>query len=279
MQAREIIEKTLGVRPARVDVLPGGCVATVVRADLPDGARVVAKLGDDSLGVEAFMLRFLAEHTRLPVPRVVAEGAGVLVMEYVEGSAKYGEGGERHAAELLADLHGHRAERFGFERDTLIGGLPQPNPRTGSWLEFFGKHRLIAMARQAGEHGRIPEQLVARVERLAGRLDRWLEEPEHPSLVHGDVWSGNVLARLERIKAFLDPAIYYGHSEVELAFIALFGTFGDTFFRRYHELRPIRPGFESRRDLYNLYPLLVHARLFGGSYAASAESILSRFER
>lgn len=241
---------------------------------------MVAKVGDASLRLEAFMLRFLAEQTSLPVPRVLAEADGLLVMEYVEGSSKYDETGEVHAAELLADLHGHKADRFGFERDTLIGALPQPNPWTGSWLEFFGRHRLVAMARQAADHGRVPVSLVERVERLSGRLDRWLEEPEHPSLLHGDVWSGNVLARLGRITAFLDPAIYYGHPEVELAFVTLFGCFGEAFFRRYHELRPIRQGFfESRRDLYNLYPLLVHARLFGGSYAASAVSTVERFEQ
>jgi fructosamine-3-kinase len=105
-----------------------------------------------------------------------------------------------------------------------------------------------------------------------------LVEPERPSLIHGDVWTTNVLAEGEQITAFLDPAIYFAHAEIELAFTTLFGTFGPAFYERYHQIRPIGPGFfETRRDLYNLYPLLVHVRLFGGSYVNSVHQILARF--
>jgi fructosamine-3-kinase len=108
---------------------------------------------------------------------------------------------------------------------------------------------------------------LARVEKLCGQLDRWITAPDAPRLIHGDMWTGNVLVKGGRIAAFVDPALYYADPEIELAFATLFGTFGDSFFRRYGELRPIRPGFfEARRGLYNLYPLLVHVRLFGGSY-------------
>ncbi len=134
------------------------------------------------------------------------------------------------------------------------------------------------MGGQALAAGRLPKRLMGRLEALAGRLERWLEEPEHPSLIHGDVWTGNVLCRRGRVAGFVDPAIYYAHAEIELAFSTLFGTFSGTFFARYGEIRPLRPGFfEERLDLYNLYPLLVHVRLFGGSYAASVERTLKRF--
>lgn len=96
-------------------------------------------------------------------------------------------------------------------------------------------------------------------------------------MLHGDLWSGNILARRGRIVATLDPAIYYGHPEVELAFTTLFGTFGEPFFAAYAELAPIAPGFhELRRDLYNLYPLLVHVTLFGAGYLAPVERVLDR---
>ncbi|MBX7253467.1 MAG: fructosamine kinase family protein, partial [Candidatus Promineofilum sp.] len=118
----------------------------------------------------------------------------------------------------------------------------------------------------------------ARVERLAGHLDHWLTAPAAPSLIHGDVWTTNVLARGGRITAFLDPAISFADAEIELAFIGLFGTFGRAFYQRYHALRPIAPGFfEERRDLYNLYPLLVHVRLFGGSYVGQVERVLADY--
>ena len=116
------------------------------------------------------------------------------------------------------------------------------------------------------------------LERLCGRLPDLIGEAAPPSLIHGDVWGGNVLVRGGRIAAFVDPAIHYADAEVELAFSTLFGTFGEPFFRRYGELRPLRPGFfEARRDLYNLYPLLVHTALFGVQYARSVGRIADRF--
>ena len=109
-----------------------------------------------------------------------------------------------------------------------------------------------------------------------GPLDHGTDQP---SLIHGDVWTTNVLASSERITGFLDPAIYYADPEIELAFITLFNTFGRPFFQRYHELRPISTDFwEIRRDLYNLYPLLVHVRLFGGGYVGAVEQILDKTE-
>jgi len=105
-----------------------------------------------------------------------------------------------------------------------------------------------------------------------------LPEPERPSLIHGDMWGGNVLCRNGAVAGFVDPAIYYADAEIELAFSTLFSTFGDAFFSRYRELRDIRPGFfETRVPLYNLYPLLVHVRLFGGGYVAQVERTLTRF--
>jgi fructosamine-3-kinase len=160
----------------------------------------------------------------------------------------------------------------------LIGSLDQPNPWTQSWIEFFRDQRLLYLARVANEAGRLPAGDLGRVERLAERLDGFLEEPERPSLIHGDVWSANVLAKGDRITAFLDPAIYHADPEIELSFISLFNSFGEPFFERYREIRGIRDGFfEERRDLYNLYPLLVHVYFFGGGYLDSVRSTLRRF--
>ncbi|MBX9634500.1 MAG: fructosamine kinase family protein, partial [Magnetospirillum sp.] len=185
---------------------------------------------------------------------------------------------EAHAAEQLAALHGNTWHSFGAERDTVIGGLIQPNPPSQRWVEFYRDHRVLFMAEEARKAGRLPAVLMGRVETLAARLDRWIDEPDHPRLIHGDCWGGNVLVKGGRVAAFIDPALYYGDPEMELAFATLFGTFGDAFFTRYGELRPLAPGFwEARRDLYTLYPLLVHVRLFGGSYVDGVEQILDRF--
>jgi len=273
------IEAALGRRPRRRARMSGGCIAEIYRVDL-DGETVVAKLGraPGALPTEAYMLRYLRQHSALPVPDVLYVDDDLLVMSFIAGGDPLDDSAERHAAELLAALHDVSGPSFGLERDTLIGGLHQPNPPTGSWLEFFRDQRLLYMAREAHDAGRLPAATLRRVETLAGRLDRWLEEPARPSLIHGDMWGGNVLSKGGRIVGFVDPAIYYADPEIELAFSTLFSTFGDAFFARYRELRSLRPGFfEERRDLYNLYPLLVHTRLFGGSYAGAVGRTLDRF--
>jgi fructosamine-3-kinase len=202
----------------------------------------------------------------------------LLIMEYVEGDSHFSAKAQEHAAELLAALHDVREPRFGLDEATLIGGLHQPNPRSGAWIPFFREHRIVYMANEAARAGRLDRKMVSRVMRFAEKLEDVLEEPEYPSLLHGDVWTTNVLASGGRITAFLDPAVYAGHPEIELAFITLFGTFGDAFFARYHSLRPIRAGFfEERRDIYNLYPLLVHVRLFGGGYVSGVERVIARY--
>ncbi len=280
MDIRREIAGLLGHVVVDIAPLGGGCVSAVYEARLDDGRRLVAKADDSGAGnlpVEAHMLSYLAERG-LPAPTVVAVSERLLVMEYVEGDSLFDDAAERHAARLLADLHAQTAPLFGFDRDTLIGGLRQPNPPTERWLDFFAEHRLIYMAAEAARAGRLPATVRTRVERLAGRVDDWLVEPARPALIHGDVWTTNVLARDGCITAFLDPAIYYADPEIELAFIGLFGTFGRTFYEAYHALRPIAPGFfEERRDLYNLYPLLVHVRLFGGSYVGQVERTLADY--
>jgi fructosamine-3-kinase len=243
--------------------------------------KVVVKLDESDaphLDIEGFMLRYLAEHSHLPVPEVLHETPRLLIMTWLPGESTFNRDAQGHAAELLAGLHAIGDSRFGLERDTLIGGVPQKNRQTDAWLPFFRDQRLRFMADKAMAIGRLPAHERTRIEHLCDRLDEWIVEPEHPSLLHGDVWTTNVLAQADRITGFLDPAIYYGHPEIELAFTTLFGTFGRPFFERYTELRPLAPGFfETRRDLYNLYPLLVHVRLFGGAYLRQVQQTLTRF--
>jgi len=274
------IAEITGQRPTGHGPLTGGCIAEIYRIGLADGSAVVAKLGgpDGDLELEAWMLRYLADHSALPVPSVIHDSRELLVMEYIETSGGLDAAAQTHAADLLAALHAVNGPAFGLERDTLIGSLPQPNGEMTSWIEFFAERRLLDMGREALASGGIGGDTMARLEKLAGRLQDIIDEPAQPALIHGDIWGGNVLSRGGRIAGFVDPAIYYADPEIELAFSTLFSTFGDSFFSRYAEHRPLAPGFfEARRDLYNIYPLLVHARLFGGGYGAQADAIARRF--
>lgn len=278
---RQRIAEAAGVAVAHVAPLTGGCVGEVWRVDLEYGRRLVAKTAGAGgrLDVEGYMLDYLGRTQTVPVPGVVLAEPGLLVMEYVEGAGRLDAAAQEHAADLLAALHGVTAQRYGHERDTLIASLLQPNPWTDSWAEFFRDQRLLYMGRLALQNGRLPQGTYARLERFCEtKLETYIGRPDRPALIHGDMWGGNILVNKARIAAFIDPAIYYADPEIELAFSTLFGTFGDTFFGRYNEHRPIRPGFfEARRDIYNLYPLLVHNRLFGGHYAGQVDAVLRRF--
>jgi fructosamine-3-kinase len=278
---RTAIEKALNGHIKDISPLSGGCIGQVYEVNFDDGRTIVAKHDgnpNSQLAVEAYMLRYLGGHSDLPVPEVFHVGNGLLLMSYLPGNSHFNDKTQAHAAELLAALHDISADSYGLERDTLIGGLHQPNPQISSWLDFFREARLLHMGREGVRTNRLPQDIFTRLAAFCERIDDWLLEPERPSLIHGDVWTTNVLAKGDRITGFVDPAIYYAHPEIELAFTTLFGTFGRPFFDRYHELRPIPPGFfEERRDIYNLYPLLVHVRLFGGSYVGSVDQTLRRF--
>jgi len=275
------IEKAVGKRPFNIKPLGGGCVAEVVKAEFEDGQKLVGKIeqnADSGLAIEGNMLRYLKAHTALLGPEVVFSSDTLLLMTYIEGNDPIDYPAAQHAAELLAELHSIHASQFGFDFDTLIGGLHQPNPNYNSWNQFFAEQRLVYMAKEAFAHKRINAKLLARVERFASDIDQFIQEPKAPALLHGDIWGGNVIVQDSRIAGFIDPAIYFGHPEIELAFITLFHTFGSEFFNAYDSLIGIEPGFFSdRRDIYNLYPLLVHTRLFGGHYPSQVEQTLKRF--
>jgi fructosamine-3-kinase len=274
------VETALGRRPDGQRTLAGGCVGEVWRLDFADGQSLVAKTGgaEARLDIEGAMLVRLNDISALPLPGVHLSERDLLLMDYLPGGDALNSASECHAADLLAGLHGISRSDFGLDFDTLIGGLHQPNPGQTSWRDFFRDQRLIYMADLALQAGRLPTEVRHRIDRLAERLAQWIGDTSVPGLIHGDLWGGNVLASGGRISGLIDPAIYYADAEIELAFSTLFKTFGERFFDRYREHRPIAPGFfEERRDLYNLYPLLVHVRLFGGGYVGSVERSLTRF--
>jgi fructosamine-3-kinase len=281
-ELRRRIERALGSRIVEGRHLGVGFGLTGLELRLADGRHLAVKArargSSERLDLEAYMLSELVRQSELPVPHVHYADPDLLVMDFIETDG----GGispsvECHAAELIAKLHATPRERFGYARDTLIGPLHQPNPESLRWVPFFRDHRLLYMAEKARAEGSLPSPLYARIERLAERIEDYLLEPAFPSLLHGDLWTGNVLVHGGRVAGFVDPAIYCGHPEIELAFTTMFGTFGQAFFEAYEALMPLEPGFhELRSSLYNLYPTLVHLRLFGAGYLTRVDRTLTR---
>lgn len=273
------IAAACGARPRRLAPLFGGCIAEVYRLDFEAGPPLVAKVAPEGgLEIEGFMLDYLARKTALPVPATRHVSDGLLIMDYVENHQGRSPAAEEDAAAALAALHAIEAPAFGFERDTVIGALPQPNSWTGNWCDFYREYRLLTMGQIARESGRLPPEVHRQLERFCLQIENFIDQPPAAGLVHGDVWSGNVLFNGDRVAAFIDPALYYADPEVEIAYIELLSTFGSAFHRRYRELRPLRPGYaEGRRDVYNLFPLLVHTEICGSPYAQMVQDILNRY--
>ncbi|UVE49198.1 fructosamine kinase family protein [Haloferax larsenii] len=260
--------------PDTVTELEGGHVGHVYVLDFADRAPVVAKTGPTPLDVEGQMLDSLAQ-AGLPVPTVHHADPDLLVLDYVAGDDDLNADAERDFAAHLASLHDESAPEFGFPYDTLSGPYRQPNPWTDSWISFFRDQRLRPWCEAARSAG-LPDSTAERIEAVARDLEDLVSEPTEPGLVHGDAWVGNLVVRDSRVVAFLDPACYYGHPEVELAYVYWFDSAGDAFFDAYAEQRPIAPGFfEDRAPVYALFPLLEHVRVFGSAYVSDVREALN----
>jgi fructosamine-3-kinase len=174
----------------------------------------------------------------------------------------------------LAQLHEKSQPRFGLDHDNYIGSLHQRNQPHDYWPEFFIEERLCVQLTLATSNG-VSSSLVKKFEVLFKQLPSLLPV-EKPSLLHGDLWRGNLITET-RLPCLIDPAVYFGHREVDLAMTQLFGGFDPIFLESYQGVFPLEKGWRDRLDLYNLYPLLVHLNLFGRSYEAKILNILKTF--
>lgn len=258
----------LGHPGAPVRGVSGGDIHQAARADLPSGPVFIKHNPRPTPGMfaaEAEGLQALREAAPgLRVPEVLGHGDGWLALEWIEA----GRGGGQDLGRGLAAMHRQSAAAFGWMQDNWIGSLVQPNSWTEDLPTFFAEQRLRPMARGLGVQGLM--------DRLCERLPDLLPD-EPPALLHGDLWGGNWMADEAGRPCIYDPAVHFGCREAELAFTRLFGGFPDAFYAAYCEGWALAPGFEERVDLWNLYPLLVHANLFGGGYEASVARIARRY--
>ena len=252
----------LGTAARRAAPLAGGSMGPVLRVTLDDGRTVVAKRGP-SPEREAAMLRAIAA-AGVPTPAVLAVDARTLVLEERSAGGAL-EGAWSDLGEVVARLHACTGERCGWDADDAFGPLTIPNGWSDDWPAFWADRRLLAHA------SRLPPALARRVEALALALPERLPNRPRASLVHGDLWSGNVLVEGGRVSALIDPAAYHGHGEVDLAMLALFATPTRAFVEAYGP----EPGWEERRPVYQLWPAIVHLLLFGEGYRAMVERLLA----
>lgn len=229
--------------------------------------------------LEAKGLKILAKSRKIRLPEVIGTGeagqTAFLLMEHIETAYPDNTFWEIFG-EKLADLHRETHETFGLDHDNYIGSLPQSNTFAPSWSEFFIAQRLKPQLKMAAGKGMLTSQTFNDFEKLFAKLPGLFPE-EVPALLHGDLWSGNFLCDSNQNPVLIDPAVYYGNREMDLAMSKLFGGFSPRFYEAYHAAYPLETGWQERIDLCNLYPLLVHVNLFGGSYVGQLQSSLRRF--
>lgn len=269
-------------RANRIGGLGGGCINEAYQVADQVRAYFVKVNRSDALEMfeaEAEGLEEMARAEAVEVPRPVCVGrAGrhaYLVMTWLDLGGAGRDPGARLGRELAA-LHRHRSPRFGWHRDNTIGSTPQPNAWSHDWLEFWRDRRLgfqLDLAASRGHGARLTDRGRRLLERLDGLFSGYTPEP---SLLHGDLWSGNFAVTRDGRPVIFDPAVYYGDREADLAMTELFGGFSDSFYAAYAEAWPLDPGYPVRKTLYNLYHILNHLNLFGGGYAAQAGQMIDR---
>ena len=270
----------------------GGDINRAYRLTLSDGAVVFMKCNSPKrlsfFTAEVNGLEALRKSGTIGVPKPLAvgtdEGQGIafLLMEFLDSAPRIDGYWETFGRELAvfhcADCRGFVSSSeglFGFVSDNFIGATPQKNTPTESWVNFFRDCRLLPQIRLAEDAFDLKTR--RQLDSLLGHLDRYLSEPERPSLLHGDLWSGNVVCGPDGKAWVLDPAVYVGHCEAELAMTELFGGFPSAFYGAYNEGNLIPKEYRDRRDIYNLYHLLNHLNLFGGGYLGPVQSVLKRY--
>lgn len=276
--------------PVGLQGVGGGCIADAAVAEFADGSRVFVKRLAGQPGMfeaEAAGLRALAGAGAIRVPQVLVVCADALVLELIEAGPRRA-GFFEDFGRRFAQLHRSRGPRCGFPADNFIGATLQPNrPLDGSWEQaseddgggwarFYLERRLrfqagLAARADGGELLRLLERAESEVEHLLGSA------PEPPVLLHGDLWGGNYLVDERGEACLIDPAVYYGHREADLAMTRLFGGFLPGFYAAYQEAHPLAAGHAERLPLYQLYHVINHFNLFGGGYHGQARRILQRY--
>jgi protein-ribulosamine 3-kinase len=259
----------------------GGSINESYRLEGADGTRYFLKLNDsrhlamfiaEAAGLEAIAATNTIR-VPLPITHGSAGGQSYLVLEHLELSSR---GNAKLLGDQLASLHRCSSSQYGFAQDNFIGTTPQPNLWQDNWIDFWREQRLGFQLRLAAQNG-YGGQLQSLGTKLQDALPAFFEGyTPKPSLLHGDLWSGNHAFLADGTPAIFDPAVYYGDRECDLAMTELFGGYGTDFYAAYRAAYPLDSGYATRRELYNLYHILNHANLFGGGYAGQAARIMQK---
>ena len=275
------VESVLFAPITRATSVQGGDISEALKIELEDGQAFFLKFHKGNFNAsksiftqEAKGLNTLRSvNTSLVIPEVISHNNSYLLLGYLEEEK---QGNDFQFGVDIAKLHKSSNELFGFSDDNYIGSIGQSNRYHADWLEFFIRERIEPLVNKAMEGGLLSNKYSRIFERVFN-YTYVIFPDEPPALLHGDLWSGNYLFTKQGQAAIYDPAVYYGHREMELAMTTLFGGFNPAFYDGYQTEYPLQTGWEERQKLCQLYPLLVHALLFGGNYVQQSKALLDRF--
>lgn len=281
-KVKKKIENFRGEEIKRAESLSGGCISNAYKVMFTDGLAYLLKIKEhspaDMFAAEAHGLQELRKASAIKVPEVFFYDRDFILLEYIRSAEKKKNFFEEFGRKF-AQLHRYTSEDFGFYEDNYIGSTPQKNiyneGTRKSWTNFYYSKRLLYQYKLAERNGYAEGELRSAFMKIENKIEPILggsEEP--PSLLHGDLWSGNYMADDNGEACLIDPAVYYGHREADLAMTKLFGGFPVSFYQAYNEEFPLKEGWEYRENIYMLYHVLNHMNIFGRGYYAQALQLM-----
>ena len=276
------IENYRGFAVKKSEPLSGGCISNAYKVTFEDNLSYLIKVNEhspaDMFIKEAHGLQELRKANSIKVPEVILYNAGYILLEFISSATKKKDFFEEFGRKF-ARMHKHTAVEFGFYEDNYIGSTTQINTNDEStrnnWTSFYFNNRLLYQFKLAEKNGYADSEFRKVFAKIADKIETILEgSDETPALLHGDLWSGNYMADEKGEACIIDPAVYYGNREADLAMTKLFGGFPASFYQTYNEIYPLKVGWEYRENIYMLYHVINHLNLFGSGYYALALSLM-----
>jgi protein-ribulosamine 3-kinase len=280
----KVIEQ-LNLKVKSISSLSGGCISNAYKVTLESDEKLFLKFNDSASGgmfiKEAHGLEEIKNANAIRVPDVIKSDKDFILLEYIESSSRKRNFFEEFGIQF-AKLHKYHNNDFGFYEDNYIGSNVQKNTAKDElktdWTKFYFQNRILFQYKLAEKNGYATNELKNGISELENKIgDIIRSSKEEPSLLHGDLWSGNYMEDENGSACLIDPAVYYGHREADLAMTKLFGGFSSEFYSAYNEAYPLPDGYSYRENLYKLYHVLNHLNLFGGGYYDQAISLIKSY--
>ncbi len=272
----ELFQKIISITP-----LGGGCIGNALKVVAENGSNYFVKQYENCKmhHAEANGLNELKTANSIRIPRVLKVNDNFLILEFIESASPATNFSEKFGKQF-AELHRNTGTRYGYFEDNFIGSTEQINvPQNDNWVEFYMENRLMYQFRLAEKNGHSSKELKIGMKYIEKNIERILDGcDEKPALLHGDLWGGNFLIDQRGNPCLIDPAVYYGHREADLAMTKLFGGFDSAFYEAYNEEYPLKEGWEYRENIYKLYHILNHLNLFGSGYYAQSISLINSYK-